>query len=216
VASEKKTSQPVAKATETAVAPDSEGSSATATLDPPKLPPPPSYVGGHASFLQMAEARLEETGWVRTGTNLRGQTKWADPAGSGSRRPELREALELPQKDGEPIKIRQTFGPPCAWDYVTEEAYWIQRQREESGHPTEHPQTRANRLGTSYDSLRRSVESEIVKAEPVLRRVLPEKAEGLRQEIMLLRSRVGEMLNVLKSAVAPATATVIGDLPSPE
>ena len=57
---------------------------------------------------------------------------WTDPAGS-RKRAEKTTPVSLPAAGGGVETFYQMTGPPLAWDYPTEEAVRIQRERDQAG-----------------------------------------------------------------------------------
>jgi hypothetical protein len=80
---------------------------------------------------------LKERGWVLLGTNDRGNSIWADPKGADQSKATLKEAVRLPVKDGGEEIIRQWVWPPTQWNWATEDALMIQKQREWAGETLE-------------------------------------------------------------------------------
>jgi hypothetical protein len=91
---------------------------------------PPSTTSNWES---KAEEYLLFWGWEKVGTNERGIGIWADPKGNVPQVSEYKDAIQLPVVGGGFETIKQWFGPPVAWNYSTEEALSIQKQREKAG-----------------------------------------------------------------------------------
>ncbi len=81
-----------------------------------------------ATWHEAAEELLQGKGWERCGVNGRGQTLWTDPAG-GKGKEEKRFVRMIPGAEGE-TRLEQLVIPARAWEYCTEEAYGVQRQRD--------------------------------------------------------------------------------------
>ncbi len=75
---------------------------------------------------------LTAAGWRQCGINEKGQELWTDPKGSG--KAELKLAIVLPGKEDQPgTPIKQLYMPPVAWDYPTDLAVQLQRERDRGG-----------------------------------------------------------------------------------
>lgn len=101
---------------------------------------PPS-VPSRISWYEKAEHYLEDKGWDRCGVNGRGQTLWQDPQG-GLGKEEKLFVKRLPGTEGE-IDLFQLKVPSCEWQYDTETAYGMQKQRDKAANavqPTKQPE----------------------------------------------------------------------------
>lgn len=79
-------------------------------------------------YVNSAEEYLAKHNWERVGTDWRGQGIWSDPQGSA--KPTLSKiSVTLPSRERGSETIQQTCGTPAAWNYCTEEAVYVQRER---------------------------------------------------------------------------------------
>lgn len=95
------------------------------------VPPPPETAMDRTMPNEQEQQFLTSHGWVKDGTNDRGESRWADPEGMKGNRGKLQPAVELPSRDGgDPTVIQQVVCPPANWSYSQQEAMAMQRLRD--------------------------------------------------------------------------------------
>jgi hypothetical protein len=96
-------------------------------------PSQPKQAEGQAmsrpQWLTEAEKALEAKGWRRCGL-VENITLWEDPQTSQPLQQRHAE-VEIPATEGGTTRIMQKVAGPCQWQYRTEEALNVQRQRDE-------------------------------------------------------------------------------------
>ena len=98
--------------------------------------PQPSVAEQAFSRLGHAYEYLTKAGWRQVGINEKMQEMWQDPKAGG--KAERRKACELPGRNEEPpIPVYQLYLPPVAWDYPTDLAVQLQRERDRGGETLE-------------------------------------------------------------------------------
>jgi hypothetical protein len=97
--------------------------------DPAQAPAPPAQ--GSRNWREEAFAFLESKSWKSLGWSEAGNAVWADPNGR-AQNVTTKRRVELPTKErGQgPNVIFQVVGPPCDWNYSTEDAMVVQRSRD--------------------------------------------------------------------------------------
>lgn len=91
---------------------------------------PPNRVPNARSLLDEANDYLTSKGWELNGFNEQGVALWVDPISNVSQKAEARKACEVPITGGGKEDIVQMFCPPVPWTYSTEQAMFVQKQRE--------------------------------------------------------------------------------------
>ena len=91
---------------------------------PPKAPAPPPSV----DWMEQASTFLTSKGWTQVGVNEMGQGIWHDPR--TREKPEVRVATTVPTSGGGYEEVRQLHVPCSPWDYTTEAALVIQKNRD--------------------------------------------------------------------------------------
>jgi hypothetical protein len=172
--------------------------------EPQKTNPPELKVGVQAarSYVEETEQILKEAGWEQVSKNeVTGLSLWADPCGVNSKpRPVTRVELpNLPPKEGPPTVIFQTTGDPIPWDYTTEQAMAIQKQRDAFGdNPS--PLSRLQALQKEYDTQRDALQRIVEQVTKVATGPIPTKPE----EFNLFRRKLTSSLDEAKKALPQA------------
>lgn len=130
------------------------------------LPAAPLPTAAEMAFsrLGMAYDYLTKTGWQQVGINEKGQELWSDPKGGG--KAEIKLAITLPGREDQPgTPVKQLYLPPASWDYPTDLAVQLQRERERGGDTLESTIAAKEReLKELREQLAKNKEAEVKKA----------------------------------------------------